>query len=826
MSDGSTGRRVEVPDYVARRVRREAPEGCFVVPGSTQVVSFGDPYGAKVATLGLNPSAREFLDEHGRELTGMARRLETLTSLGVTGLEDEDEDAVARVVAACYGYFDGPNPFWEYFGQTEPLLTAAGASYRDGSACHLDLVQWATEPLWARIRPRSVQARLLREDEEFLRRQLSDTGLDLVLVNGATAVKQVAAIGGVWDDCLPLPAGRGRASLCHGQLEGVALLGWTPYIPNGFATGDQRQAILAAISATRPGTAADRAGTDLNGGESDPRRQPDTPEAAAGQPGNGKREDAQLFLLCTSDASPVGLMVVALNGFVVALREDADNENDTAEARMLRAWPPDGDPGGELIVAVARRALAVLADDLDWHLLSSSADSQQALDRGLDLIGQMAGPVSLHAYRWPERRGTHVRSRVGDREDLLRVLRDCDIEAVWRAATAHPWVTDGPSGIAQLNVGWQPDVLAIAKDHDAGVIRDLALDQTGTMSDAALTRPTTQLGHGEAIYLAGQPWTPPGRLAELLDRAGREVRLRLLRRADTSPELLAQLGCDADEDVAAVALADHRLPARGLVDLLHVLPDRSAQRLAHHRRLPLDDPRLAAPSLPAHALDALLYRQDLPTTLLDALASREEPDVRRRVAGRCSKALAERLVEDPDDAVRGAAALNPRLPNPAARALDRNDLVLLNAAVDRDDLPPDLARRVSLAVLHHPGRNVFEAGNALHRAGLEPSDLAHEALWFFKPAGSEWPERPHHLHLTERDSDLWRERLTFRDALRDDPTLTREREALKQRLAGGSGDMAGYTAGKRAFVVRVVAASGVQLSGRPSQTPGHPSHPA
>jgi GrpB-like predicted nucleotidyltransferase (UPF0157 family) len=39
------------------------------------------------------------------------------------------------------------------------------------------------------------------------------------------------------------------------------------------------------------------------------------------------------------------------------------------------------------------------------------------------------------------------------------------------------------------------------------------------------------------------------------------------------------------------------------------------------------------------------------------------------------------------------------------------------------------------------------------------------------------------FHLTEPESDLWRERLAFRDALRDDATLAAEYELLKRRLA-------------------------------------------
>jgi GrpB-like predicted nucleotidyltransferase (UPF0157 family) len=88
-------------------------------------------------------------------------------------------------------------------------------------------------------------------------------------------------------------------------------------------------------------------------------------------------------------------------------------------------------------------------------------------------------------------------------------------------------------------------------------------------------------------------------------------------------------------------------------------------------------------------------------------------------------------------------------------------------------------------------------------------DIAHH---FAKPS-LRLRERTHHLHLTEPGSDLWRERLTFRDALRDDPTLVTEYAELKLRLAREhDDDVAAYTRDKRAFVARVLANAGVELN--------------
>jgi GrpB-like predicted nucleotidyltransferase (UPF0157 family) len=91
---------------------------------------------------------------------------------------------------------------------------------------------------------------------------------------------------------------------------------------------------------------------------------------------------------------------------------------------------------------------------------------------------------------------------------------------------------------------------------------------------------------------------------------------------------------------------------------------------------------------------------------------------------------------------------------------------------------------------------------APHRPGI-----AHH---FVKPS-LRLSKMTHGLHLTEPGSDLWRERLAFRDALRGDPGLVGEYEALKLQLAQDDrDDVRTYTLLKRAFVARVLASAGLQ----------------
>lgn len=102
------------------------------------------------------------------------------------------------------------------------------------------------------------------------------------------------------------------------------------------------------------------------------------------------------------------------------------------------------------------------------------------------------------------------------------------------------------------------------------------------------------------------------------------------------------------------------------------------------------------------------------------------------------------------------------------------------------------------------------AREPLEALGYVYSDHRPEALLFRKPAGNWW-EATHTLHLTEPGSDLWRERLAFRDALRTDARLAAEYERWKFAYAGRAGDAAPYGASKTAFVASVLAGAGIAL---------------
>jgi hypothetical protein len=198
-----------IPEYIETRINRAAPKDGCVVPGSSPVISFGDASKARVATLGLNPSRREF--DPGRHLA-------------------KTDGSVEQIMKACNDYFFG-TPYWEWFARFASILRAFNASYCNSSACHLDLVQWATNPTWSHLET-SVKKRLIEDGMPFLEDQVrNNENIEILLVNGSGVLNQLQRSGSLDDvqpvgsiDRHPYPA----TKLFAGRfLDRVKVLAWS-----------------------------------------------------------------------------------------------------------------------------------------------------------------------------------------------------------------------------------------------------------------------------------------------------------------------------------------------------------------------------------------------------------------------------------------------------------------------------------------------------------------------------------------------------------------------------------------------------------------------
>lgn len=161
-----------------------------VIPWSSPVLSFGDATRARVATLGLNPSNREFVDGDGKELDGAHRRFHTLASLGLESWSDAKPRHLDLISDSCRDYF-AANPYDLWFKRLDRLLEDLDVSYYSSffAACHLDLVPFATADKWTDLTRRQRQA-LLDGAGDVLGALVRDSNIEVLILNGSAVVQQ------------------------------------------------------------------------------------------------------------------------------------------------------------------------------------------------------------------------------------------------------------------------------------------------------------------------------------------------------------------------------------------------------------------------------------------------------------------------------------------------------------------------------------------------------------------------------------------------------------------------------------------------------------
>lgn len=170
------------------------PSEC-ILEWASPVPFFGDVEAATVATVGINPSNREFVDAAGHELRGPARRLSTLASLGLRRWSQVSGKHLSEIRLSCLRYFT-TNPYRRWFDVLDRTLRAGHYSYYAGNACHLDLVALATRQKWGAVDARTRQ-RLVDDGKAVLAEIIRDSSLTTLILNGRSVVSEFESFAGI-----------------------------------------------------------------------------------------------------------------------------------------------------------------------------------------------------------------------------------------------------------------------------------------------------------------------------------------------------------------------------------------------------------------------------------------------------------------------------------------------------------------------------------------------------------------------------------------------------------------------------------------------------
>ena len=210
---------------LAPLVQRFADASFFeanVIPWSCPVPVFGNLATSDVATVGLNPSNREFVDGLGNELNGYARRFETLNSLGLAHWADAGNMHLRKIWCACQNYFF-TNPYDGWFKKLDHVISDTRASYYSGNAAHLDLIPYATACKWSTLSHRQREM-LLRASGNTIALMLRQSRIRVLVLNGTSVISLFEKLAGTTLERKPMRSWSLRQGK-HSAVAGYAFVG-------------------------------------------------------------------------------------------------------------------------------------------------------------------------------------------------------------------------------------------------------------------------------------------------------------------------------------------------------------------------------------------------------------------------------------------------------------------------------------------------------------------------------------------------------------------------------------------------------------------------
>jgi len=186
----STAHRSEIRRLV-RLLAKGTPTAFGAIPWASPVMMFGRLQTSRVATLGLNPSNLEFEAAGGIPLNEPLNRFETLNTLRLQDWSHAGKAEIERIWSACEFYFTR-RPYDGWFRPLDKVVSGLGVSYYDAwsTACHLDLVPFATGEKWSSLRS-DTRENLVALGAPTLVATLAASDIRVLVLNGASVIRAI-----------------------------------------------------------------------------------------------------------------------------------------------------------------------------------------------------------------------------------------------------------------------------------------------------------------------------------------------------------------------------------------------------------------------------------------------------------------------------------------------------------------------------------------------------------------------------------------------------------------------------------------------------------
>lgn len=156
----------------------------LIIKEYVPILYFGDIMNSKIATVGLNPSDKEYYDSKGQSYDRFLNK----QNLKINSWNEISNDEVLKIKMSFDFYFNN-RPYKNWFNRLEDLLSEGEFSYYFpyNNTVHLDIIPVATKNKWGNL---SLSERdfLIDHFGNYLEYLITESNIEICILNGQGVV--------------------------------------------------------------------------------------------------------------------------------------------------------------------------------------------------------------------------------------------------------------------------------------------------------------------------------------------------------------------------------------------------------------------------------------------------------------------------------------------------------------------------------------------------------------------------------------------------------------------------------------------------------------
>lgn len=156
----------------------------LIIKDYTPILYFGEIVNSKIATIGLNPSDKEYYDSEGKSYNRFLHKQD----LKISSWNEISNDEIVKIKTS-FDYYFKHNPYKSWFNRLDDLLADESYSYYFpfNNLVHFDIIPVATKNKWGNLSSANRDL-LIAQFGNYLEYLITESSIEICILNGQSVV--------------------------------------------------------------------------------------------------------------------------------------------------------------------------------------------------------------------------------------------------------------------------------------------------------------------------------------------------------------------------------------------------------------------------------------------------------------------------------------------------------------------------------------------------------------------------------------------------------------------------------------------------------------